>query len=229
MKLFEHAKPKELDFELEALTLESGRTYTTPDGKKYPSITTVLGEHSKQGIMKWRARVGDKEANKISGRASRRGNELHLVCEQYLKNELTAFQSQKLMPHIKELFLQLRPVLDENVTKVICLEQPLYSHELKVAGRVDGIVEWNGKISVIDYKTSTKLKKDEYIQNYFMQCSAYCEMFEELTGVSIDQFIVAVAVEEENLPQIFIKNKSEYIEPLKKYIRNYHENLLRKI
>ena len=101
MKLFEHAKPKELDFELEALTLESGRTYTTPDGKKYPSITTVLGEHSKQGIMKWRARVGDKEANKISGRAARRGNELHLVCEQYLKNELTAFQSQKLMPHIK--------------------------------------------------------------------------------------------------------------------------------
>lgn len=224
MKLFEHAKPKELEFELEAVTLETGRTYTTPKGNKYPSITTVLSEYSKQGIQKWRDRVGEKEANKISGMASRRGEALHLACEQYLKNELNAFQMQKLMPHIKQLFIQLRPVLEQNISKVICLEQPLYSDELQVAGRVDGIVEWNGTLSVIDYKTSRKLKEESYIQNYFMQCSAYCQMFEEITGKSIDQIIVAVAVEEESNPQIFIKNKNDYIDSLKTYVRNYHES-----
>lgn len=224
MKLFEHAKPKELHFELEAVTLETGRTYTTPSGKKYPSITTVLGEYSKQGILEWRERVGEKEANKISGMASRRGEALHLACEQYLKNELSQFQMQKLMPHIKQLFLQLRPVLDDNVSKVICLEQPLYSDELRVAGRVDGIIEWNGTPSIIDYKTSSKLKEEHYIQNYFMQCSAYCIMYEEITGQSIDQIIVAIAVEQENTPQIFIKNKNDYIDSLKEYVRKYHES-----
>lgn len=224
MKLFEHAKPKELDFELLSETLETGRTYTTPEGKKYPSITTVLSEYSKQGILEWRERVGEKEANKISGMASRRGEALHLACEQYLKNELNNFQMQKLMPHIKQLFLQLRPVLNENITKVICLEQPLYSDQLKIAGRVDGIVEWNGTLSIIDYKTSSKLKEKHYIQNYFMQCSGYCQMFEEITGQSINQIIVAIAVEQENKPQIFIENKNDYLNSLKEYVRKYHES-----
>jgi genome maintenance exonuclease 1 len=224
MKLFEHSKPKELEFELEAITEESGRVYTTPQGKKYPSITTVLSELSKKGILQWRERIGEKEANRISGQASRRGEALHLACEQYLKNELNSFQLQKLLPHIKELFLQLRPVLDKNITKVICLEQPLYSDTLQVAGRVDGIVEWNNKLSVIDYKTSSKLKEEKYIQNYFMQCSAYCEMFEDITGKEIEQIVVAIAVEGENLPQIFVKEKHEYLDSLRHYIRSFHES-----
>lgn len=222
MKLFEHSKPAELDFELEVVTTESGRTYTTPAGKKYPSITTVLSEYSKQGILEWRNRVGEEEANKISGRASRRGEALHLACENYLRNELNVFQMQKMMPNIKELFMQLKPVLDENVTKVICLEQPLYSDKLGIAGRVDGVVEWNEQISIIDYKTSSKLKKEEYIQNYFMQCSAYCEMFEEITGIEVNQIVLAVAVEEENKPQVFLKQKHSYLPTLKQQIDNYY-------
>jgi hypothetical protein len=225
MKLFEHAKPEVLKFELDAVTGDTGRLYTTPTGKKYPSITTVLSAFSKEGILEWRKRVGEKEANRISGQASRRGEALHLVCEKYLNNELDNFQMQKMMPHIKELFLQMRPVLDVNIGKVLCLEQPLYSDELCIAGRVDCIAEWNGKLSVIDYKTASKLKEEHYIQNYFMQCSAYCEMFGEITGQTIEQIVVAVAVENETSPQIFVKQKYEYLDELKKYIRNYNEGL----
>jgi genome maintenance exonuclease 1 len=222
MKLFEHSKPKELDFELESVTTEKGRSYTTPFGRKYPSITTVLSEYSKKGILQWRKRVGEEEANRISGQASRRGEALHLACENYLKNELSGFQMQKMMPNIKELFLQLKPVLDDNITKVICLEQPLYSDNLGIAGRVDGVVEWNGKLSIIDYKTSSKIKSEEYIQNYFMQCSAYCEMFGEIVGTDIEQIIVAIAVEGEKEPQIFTRQKYPYLPTLKQHIDNYY-------
>lgn len=222
MKLFEHVKPDSLQFELDSVTGESGRFYTTPSGEKYASITTVLSEYSKEGILKWRKNVGEKEANRISGQASRRGEKLHLACEKYLNNELDSFQMQKMMPNIKELFLQLKPVLDENVNKVLCLEQPLYSKKLKIAGRVDGIIEWNGKLTVIDYKTSSKNKKENYIQNYFMQCSAYCEMFEDITGVPIDQFVVAIAVEGETSPQVFLREKHEYLPQLKRQIDDYY-------
>ena len=227
--LFVHDKPEELNFELEAVTTESGRTYTTPKGNKYPSITTVLSQYSKQGIMEWRERVGEKEANRISGQAARRGEALHLMCEKYLKNELDAFQMQKMMPHVKQLFIQMRPMLNDNVNKVVCLEQPLYSDNLKIAGRVDGIVEWNGTLSVIDFKTSSKIKEEGYIQNYFMQCTAYCQMFEEIVGEPIEQIIVAIAVENETLPQVFVKKKYDYIDELKKYVRNYHESVSRSL
>jgi len=229
MKLFEHAKPEVLKFELDAVTSDTGRIYTTPTGKKYPSITTVLSDFSKEGIIAWRKRVGEKEANRISGQASRRGEALHLACENYLNNELTSFQMQKMMPHIKELFLQMRPVLNNNIGKVLCLEQPLYSDELGIAGRVDCIAEWNGKLSVIDYKTAGKLKEEHYIQNYFMQCSAYCEMFGEITGQPIEQIVVAIAVENETSPQIFVKEKYDYLDELKNYIRNYNESLHKQI
>jgi len=125
------------------------------------------------------------------------------------------------MPNIKELFLQLRPELDSNIGDIYSLEQALYSDRLRVAGRVDCIAQWGGKISVIDYKTSTKLKLEENILNYFMQCSAYAEMFGEITGKPIDQLVVAIAVEEAS-PQIFVRSKAPYIGQLEQYINKYH-------
>ena len=153
---FVYEKLPELDFELEAKTTESGRVYYTPSGKAYPSVTTVLGSMNKDAIDAWRKRVGEEEANKISGKASRRGEALHLACEKYLLNEMSDLKIRNMMPNIKELFFQLRPELDKNIGTIYAVEQPLYSDKLKIAGRVDCIAKWDGKISIIDFKTSSK-------------------------------------------------------------------------
>jgi genome maintenance exonuclease 1 len=218
---FDHIKLPELDFDLEAITTESGRQYKTPNGNSYPSVTTVLSSYNKKAIYEWRARVGEEEANKVSGKASRRGTALHSVCEKYLLNEMNELRMQTMMPNIKELFLQLRPELDRNIGKIYSLEQALYSDGLKIAGRVDCIAEWDGELAVIDFKTSSKEKWEDGILNYFMQCSAYAEMFGEITGKPINKLVVAIAVEESK-PQIFVRDKEPYLPQLKQYIAKYY-------
>jgi genome maintenance exonuclease 1 len=217
--IFNHVKLPELDFELEAKTTENGRVYYTPSGKAYPSVTTVLGSLSKAGIEAWRKKIGEEEANKISGRASRRGEALHLACEKYLLNEMDFKMKQKMMPNIKELFLQLQPYLDTNIGDIYSIEQPLYSDILKIAGRVDCIAEWDGKLSIIDYKNSIREKREDWIQNYFIQCTAYAEMFEELTNKRIDTLVVAIAVEG-GQPQIFVRQKHMYRTQLLSFLAN---------
>lgn len=220
LRNFEFVKLESLAFDLNAETSESGRVYATPTGEKYPSITTVLSSFNKKALFEWRNRVGAEEANRIAAKASRRGTKLHTVCENYLLGELTGMKMQSMMPDTKELFNQLRPSIDEHIGKVYALEQALYSHRLRLAGRCDCIAEWKGKISIIDYKSASREKSEEGILNYFMQCSAYAEMFEEVTGIAIDQIVVAIAVEG-GKPQIFEKTKTAYIEPLNEYIGKY--------
>jgi len=220
LRNFEFVKLESLAFDLNAETSESGRVYATPTGEKYPSITTVLSSFNKKALFEWRKRVGEVEANRIASKASRRGTKLHTVCENYLMGELSGMKMQTMMPDTKELFMQLQPFLDENIGKVYGLEQALYSHKLRLAGRCDCIAEWDGKLSIIDYKSASREKSEDGILNYFMQCSAYAEMFEEVTGMPIDQIVVAIAVED-GLPQIFKKSKTAYIEPLNEYIGKY--------
>jgi genome maintenance exonuclease 1 len=220
LRNFEFVKLESLAFDLNAETSESGRVYATPTGEKYPSITTVLSSFNKKALFEWRKRVGEVEANRIASKASRRGTKLHTVCENYLMGELSGMKMQTMMPDTKELFMQLQPFLDENIGKVYGLEQALYSHKLRLAGRCDCIAEWDGKLSIIDYKSASREKSEDGILNYFMQCSAYAEMFEEVTGMPIDQIVVAIAVED-GLPQIFRKSKTAYIEPLNEYIGKY--------
>lgn len=220
MRNFEYEKLDSLKFDLEATTSESGRVYKTPTGELYPSITTVLSEYNKKGILEWRQRVGEEAANKISRQASSRGTNLHYVCEQYLLNLMNSKRFSMMMPTTKELFFKIKPIIDENVGKIYAIEQALYSDRLKVAGRVDCIAEWNGKLSIIDFKTSSRLKEEHYIQNYFMQCSAYAEMFGERTGIDIEQIVVLIAVENDP-PQTFVKTKYKYLESLSKLIESY--------
>lgn len=222
--LFEHIKLPELQFDLQSQTTEYGRLYLTPTGKKYPSVTTVLSYYNSKAIAEWRERIGHEEANKITGRASRRGTKLHSVCEKYLLNEMNELKIHSMMPNIKELFLKIKPHIDNNITKVYALEQSLYSEELKIAGRVDCIAEWDGVLSVIDFKTSTRAKRKENIQNYFMQCTAYAQMFYELTGTPIHQSIVLIGVEEDS-GQIFIEKNSDYYSLLKEYIERYYAKI----
>jgi genome maintenance exonuclease 1 len=219
---FEHIKLDSLDFEMKQVTKEDGtRRYETPSGQSYPSITTVLSSYNKQGILEWRKRVGEEEANKISSRASRRGTALHKICEEYLNNSMTQFKWMAVMPDTKELFNQVRTPLIENIGKIYCLEKSLYCDTLKIAGQVDCVAEWKGNIAIIDFKTSGKEKKESYIQNYFMQCSGYAEMFEERTGIPVENIVVIIANNETAKVQIFEKKKYDYLDPLKKLIDEY--------
>jgi ATP-dependent exoDNAse (exonuclease V) beta subunit len=220
MRTFEHVSLPQLQFDLKAETTDSGRLYTTPEGNKYKSITTVLSHLNKKAIYEWRQAVGEERANEISRKASNRGTKVHKICEDYINNEITDFKMQMLMPDLKELFFKIRPIIDENVGKVYSQEQALYSDELRVAGRVDLIAEWNGKLSVIDFKTSTKQKDEDYIQNYFMQCTAYALMFAERTGIWIDDIVVLIATEE-GPAQVFERQIHDYRQPLIEMIDKY--------
>ena len=220
MRIFEHVKLPQLQFDLKSETTDSGRLYTTPEGNRYKSITTVLSHYNKQGIYEWRKAVGEEYANKVSRRAADRGTKVHKICEDYLNNEIPELKMQLMMPDLKELFFKIKPIIDDNVGKVYTQEQALYSDKLRIAGRVDLIAEWNGKVAVIDYKTSTKQKDEENIQNYFMQCTAYALMFAERTGIWIDDIVVLIATEE-GPAQVFERQIHDYRQPLIEMIDKY--------
>jgi len=221
--MFEFVNLPELDFDLQSKTENGSRKYVTPNGDAYPSVTTILSAYNKKAIQEWRERVGEEAANKISTQASTRGTRLHSLCESYLLNELSPLKLNSVMPDAKELFVKIKPKLDDNIGKIYSLEQALYSDKLRIAGRVDCIAEWNGELSVIDFKTASKEKNEDWIQNYFMQCSAYAEMFEERTGRPINQIVVAIAVANSDT-QIFVKEKEDYLRGLNFFIDEYYDN-----
>ena len=194
--------------EIKTENINGGRYYVTPTGKKYPSITTVLSILSKKAIMEWRKRVGEAEANKISTKAARRGTNVHQMCEDYLNNK--PYITSKTMPVDKEMFATLKPILDERINNIHTQEATLYSDYLGVAGRVDCIAEFDGRLSVIDFKTSRKPKKKEWISNYFQQASAYCVMYEERTKIPVDQIVILIAVDD-NEPQVFVEKRDNHI------------------
>ena len=212
-------KPVELT-EMDAVTTDSGRKYKTPEGVNLPSITTVLSILSRDSIAKWRKRVGEKEANKISTRASGRGTRVHEIIEKYINNEKD--YKDGYTPDIIQSFLDVRDILDNRIGTVRAMEAPLYSNHLGVAGRVDCIAEFDGKLSVIDFKTSMKPKKLEWIKNYFMQESAYAIMWEERTGQPITQLVTIISVDDHE-PQVFIEHRDNWVRPLRDTIKQYEE------
>ncbi len=205
---FIHLEEKKL-VELETINENNQRLYVTPEGKKYPSVTTVLGWDSKQGILEWRKRVGDEAANKISRQASARGSRFHYQCEDYLNNKSPKIEG----PGEKSMFSAIEPFL-KRINNIHLQEKSLYSDHLQTAGRVDCIAEFDGRLSVIDFKTSSKPKSAEWITNYFCQGSAYAVMYEERTGIPIDTVTILMAVEG-NDAQLFQVKRDDFIE---KYI-----------
>jgi RecB family exonuclease len=206
----------EVDFGYDDLKTvnEGGRFYVTPSGQKHPSITTVLSILSMESIKEWKKRVGEKEANRISGIASGRGTAVHDILEKYLKNEsIESDLNECKNPLISESVKSILPILDEHVNNIRCLEKSLYSDHLGLAGRVDCIAEYKGKLSIIDYKTSAKVKKKEYITNYFMQKSAYAIMFEEQTGIPITQLVTIMSVDYHK-PLVFVEHRDNWTQDL---------------
>lgn len=206
--------------EISTQTIDGKRYYVTPSEKKYPSITTVLSILSKQSIMEWRNRVGEEEANRISTQASRRGTRVHQMCEDYINNNPD--YAKKAMPIDKETFASIKPILDKRINNIHTQEATLYSDYLGVAGRVDCIAEFDNRLSVIDFKTSRKAKKKEWISNYFQQTSAYCVMYEERTRTPIDQIVIIIAVDDDE-PQVFVEKRDNYIGECMNTIALYKE------
>ena len=190
---------------LNRVTNEDGtRVYQTPTGNKYPSVTTVTGLLKKQSIMAWRKRVGEEEANRISSTAARRGTRIHSLAEKYLLNESVNPDMFDI-----EMWNKFKPIL-HNINNIYALEQSLFSDHLEVAGTVDCIAEYNGKMSVIDFKTSKRIKERDNIHDYFMQCSAYAVAFEEMTKIPVPQIVILIAVDEED-PLIFVEKRNTWI------------------
>jgi genome maintenance exonuclease 1 len=202
--------------EMESKTIDGKRFYITPSGNKYPSVTTVIGSSKKHIIEQWRNKVGHEVANKISAQASGRGTRLHTLCENYINNVPLG----NTMPDALEMFRSIRPVIDENINNIHYQECALYSDMLQLAGRVDLIAEWNGVLSIIDFKTSRKIKTRDMIEDYFAQETAYALMLEERIGTCIDQIVTLIAVENEK-PLVFIEKTEDHIDGLVKVIENY--------
>ena len=203
--------------DLDSVTKTKGRHYVDPDGNKYPSITTVLSILSREAIQRWRERVGEEEANRISRVASSRGTKIHNIIEKYIANDPEYLQGE--MPHNIQTFKDIQPIVDQNLSKIYSIEAPLYSKHLGVAGRVDCVGVWNGKDSIIDWKTSRKEKKKEWISSYFMQAAAYAIMWEERTGRPIKQLVVAIAGDMG--PQVFIEDRDNWTDKLINTISEY--------
>jgi PD-(D/E)XK nuclease superfamily len=198
---------------LESTTVDGKRYYTTPSGGKYPSVTTVLSERlPKDGLLEWRKRVGNEEANKISAQAARRGSKVHSLLEKYLRSE--PYQ-RELFPIYVEDFNKFRRVLEDNVTTIYGIEESLYSDEYKVAGRTDLIAKFNDIPSIIDFKTSKNPKKEEWIESYFLQSTMYSLMVEELTDLSISQIVILICSSDNKNIQVFTKPRDQYIPRLK--------------
>ncbi len=222
--MFNHV-PVELQ-PITATNKDGVRLYETPEGNKYPSITTVLSVRNKQGLMEWRKRVGNEVANHISRTAAARGTKVHHMCEDYLNNMESAWPD-KFKEHKKNflpwcLFKQLRNEALCHINDIYAQEAGLYSDKYKVAGRVDCVAEYKGTLSIIDFKTSTKEKNDEWNENYYIQGSAYAEMFGERTGIEISQVVILV-VTEDGTVQEFIKDKQEYLNRLSETINIWSE------
>lgn len=187
------------------------------DGKNYPSVTTVLGIRKKQELQKWRDSIGEKVAEWEMGRAARRGKATHTLVEQYLKKETPTIRD--VLP--LGLFKLLKPYLDQ-IDNIRCLETIMYSHKLTIAGQVDCIAEYNGKLSVIDFKTANKERVEAWVENYFLQTTAYAIMYEELFGEPIEQIVILIASEDGKMVP-FIKNKKDYIDDLGKSITDFYK------
>jgi genome maintenance exonuclease 1 len=194
-----------------------GFRFYSINGKNYPSITSVLSIRKKKELQDWRDKIGDKVADWEMGRAARRGKATHTLIEQYIKNETPSIRD--VLP--LGLFKLMKPYVDQ-INNIHCLETVMFSDKLTVAGQVDCIAEYNGKLSVIDFKTANKERNEDWIENYFLQTTAYSMMYEEIFGNKIEQIVILIAAEDGTVVP-FIKDRSEYEKELVKSIEEFYK------
>ena len=194
-----------------------GHRFYNINGTNYPSVTTVLGIRKTEQLKEWREKIGEKVANWEMGRAARRGKSFHTLVEQYLKGETPSERS--VLPI--GLFKLLKPYVDQ-INNIHLLEAIMYSHKLTVAGQVDCVAEYNGKLSVIDFKTANKERNEEWIDNYFLQTTAYAIMYEEIFKTPIEQIVILLAAEDGSVA-CYKKEKKDYVDTLGKAIQDFYK------
>lgn len=195
------------------------REYQLPSGVWVPSVTTVVGSINKKGIERWRSRVGEEEANRVLSVASARGTDVHNVIEKYLDNTENFLTEE--FPTTKSTFRDFKFHLDK-IDNIRYLETGLHSERMRLAGTADCIADFDGTLSVIDFKTSRKPKKEKYIESYFLQATAYALMHEDLTGIPVDQIVILIWSQEGEV-QEFVKSKRDYMDKLFDVIVNFHQ------
>lgn len=209
----------EIDYpSLSRETVDGVRYYDTPNGKKLVSITSVISHYNREIFREWRAKVGEKEANKVTKQATSRGTDMHTLAEYYLKNS----KLPSVQPLSEMLFKQAKPTLDK-IDNIHAQEQSLFSYQLGVAGSVDCIAEYEGELAIIDFKTAKKPKPKKWVDHHFVQCAAYGCMLYEMTGIMVKKFVIIMSCENGEVVVYEEYNKRKYINLLSEYIREFVE------
>ena len=210
---------KEID--VEPVSENGVRFYPIPGADKYyPSVTSITSFKNAAFFAGWRKRIGEEEANRITSRATQRGTAFHSMAEDYFKDDLNTDSYLANNPLSVRMFQSAKTTLDR-IDNIHCLETFLYSHYLGLAGRVDCIAEFDGELAVIDFKTSTKEKQEQYIEHYYVQETAYAAMFLERSGIEVKKIVTLIAVEDGSI-QVFQKyNLDDYLQLLKSYIEEF--------
>jgi len=206
------------DLELEKKESDGMRLYNLPNGDWVPSITTVTSFYNREIFVKWRKRIGLDEANRITKRATARGTDFHQVCQDYLENKELNWDDYQ--PLSKFMFFHTKPYLDK-INNIHAIERTLYSEYLGLAGRVDAIGEYEGELAVIDFKTSEKIKPEEWLENYFVQEMFYGSAYYELTGIPIVKLITIMVTPGGDVKVFDKRNKNDYIKLLVRYIKKF--------
>ena len=206
------------DLELEKKESSGMRLYNLPNGDWVPSITTVTSFYNREIFVKWRKRIGLEEANRITKRATARGTDFHQVCQDYLENKELNWDDYQ--PLSKFMFFHTKPYLDK-INNIHAIERTLYSEYLGLAGRVDCIGEYEGELAVIDFKTSEKIKPEEWLENYFVQEMFYGSAYYELTGIPIVKLITIMVTPGGDVKIFDKRNKGDYIKLLIRYIKKF--------
>ena len=209
---------------LEREHIDGVRFYKIPDEEeliKMVSITSVTSHFNKEIFIKWRKKVGNEEADRITKKATSRGTDMHTLTEHYLKNE----ELPKVQP-ISDFLFKISKTELNNINNIHALEGPLYSRQLGVAGTVDCIAEYNGELAIIDFKTSKKPKPRDWIEHYFVQCMAYGCMLYEMTGISIKKLVIIMACENGECVVYEEYDKAKYIKLLGEYINKFVKDKL---
>jgi hypothetical protein len=210
------------DLELDKKETNGIRLYNLPNGDWVPSITSVTSFYNRQIFINWRKKVGIEEANRITKQATARGTDFHEVAQDYLLNKELNWDNY--LPASKFMFHYLKPELDK-INNIHAIERTLYSEYLGLAGRVDCIAEYDGELAVIDFKTSTKIKPEKWIENYFVQEMFYAAAYYELTGIPIKKLITLMVTPQGEVKVFDKRNKGDYIKLLVRYIKEFvHHN-----
>lgn len=205
---------------LERETIDGVRYYSVPgetDLLKLVSITSVISHYNKEFFASWRKRVGEEEADRITRKATARGTDAHTLIEQYLRN---MDLNSDVLP-ISEMLFQISVPELKRINNIHALEGSLYSKYLGIAGTVDCIAEYDGELSIIDFKTSKKPKPREWIEHYFVQCCAYACMLHELTGLSVKKFVIIMTCENGECVVYEERDKEKYLRLLTQYIKKF--------